>query len=80
LNFRGGADDSVHISDGVDAFTQELIFGYQADLFGHALEELAQAFDAKWFLDVVVGALAHRVHGGFDGTVAGHDRDFGTRQ
>ncbi len=80
LNFGGGADDAVEIGDGVDALAQELIFGDEANFFGHALEELAQAFDAKRLFDVIVGALAHGVHGGFDGTVAGHDGDFGARQ
>ncbi len=79
MNFCGGADNAVEIGDGVDAFAQKLIFGYQANFFGHALEELAQALDAKWFLDVIVGALAHGVHGGLHGTVSGHDGDFGAR-
>src|ERR1700733_6102183 len=80
LNFGGGADDAVHISDNVDPLAQELIFGYEADFFSHAQEELAQALDAKGFLDVIVGALAHGVDGGFNRTMAGHDGDFGARQ
>ena len=80
MNFGGSADDPVEVDVRVHALAQELVFSDEADFFRHALQELAQAFDAKRFFDVVVGALPHGFHGGFDGAVAGHDGHFRARQ
>jgi hypothetical protein len=46
----------------------------------HSAKEQAQFFERrKGFANVIVGAEFHGLHSGFDGTVAGHHRDFRTR-
>src|SRR5580704_15053613 len=81
LNFRRGPHDAVQLGFGIHAVAQKLVFFDQADFFGHATQEQAQFFQRRKRLgDVVVGPELHGLHGGFDGTVAGHDRDFGAGQ
>src|SRR5580704_2368341 len=78
LDIGGGTDDAVEVFFGVDALSQEFVFRYQANFFGHALQQQAHFFDAKGLFDVVVGTKFHGIDGRLDGAMAGHDGDFGS--
>jgi hypothetical protein len=77
LNAGGIADDAVDGGFGFGALAEVEIFFDEANLVGHAAQEEAQFIERRKGLgDVVVGAEFHRLHRGFDRSVAGHDGDF----
>ena len=66
---------------GVRAFAKEFILFNQPDLLGHAAQEKPEFFQrGEGLADVVVSAKLHRLYRCFHRTVAGHDRDFCSRQ
>ena len=81
LNARGDPMMPCDGGFGFGALSQEFVFFDEADFVGHAAQEKAQFFERREGLgDVVVGAELHGLHGGFDGAVSGHQRDFDAGQ
>ena len=81
LNLRGRAHDAVGGGFRVHALAQEFVFLDQADFLRQSPQKEPQFFQRrKRFGDVVVRTQLHGLDGGFDGAVAGHERDFGARQ
>ena len=81
LNFGGRADDAMKVGFSIYTLAEKLVLFYQVDFFGHPTQEQTQFFQRrKWFADVVVGTQFHRLHSGFNRTVAGHDGDLAARQ
>src|SRR5258708_2820274 len=81
LNLGRGSDNAVDRGLGIDALAEKFVLLDQPYFLGHPSQEQPQLFERrKWFGDVVVSAKFHGLHGGLDGTVAGHQSDFGSRQ
>ncbi len=71
----------MHRRFGIHALTQEFVFLDQPDLLGHPPQKQPQLLEWRKRLgDVVVSAELHRLHRRLDGTMTGHERDFGARQ
>ena len=65
---------------GFGTFAEIEIFFDEADFVGHAAQEEAQFVErSKGLGNVIVSAELHRLHRGFDRSVAGHDGDFDAR-
>ena len=69
LHFHGDADEPAETRPSLQLFPQEAVLLLEFDGAGHAFEARAQLFDAEGLGNVIHGAHARDLHGGFDGAV-----------
>ena len=71
----------MHRGFRIHALAQKFVFFHQANFVRHPSQKQAQFLQRReWLRDVVVGAQLHGLHGGFNGSMAGHERNLGARQ